>query len=100
MSKSIIQDNELKRCFFSKVTCGKSGEPLDQHHILTGALRDFADQEGLWIWVTRDIHYWLHNTAYGVMVQRSLLKRIAQLKYEETHSREEWMRHVHKNYDV
>lgn len=100
MSKSILQSDELIRCFVTHETRGRYGQPLERHHVLNGALRDFAEREGLWIWVTPEVHRWLHDTGQGVMIQKNVLKRYAQIVYERTHSREEWMRQVHKNYDV
>lgn len=90
---SIIQEYGIKQCYISK----SFGEPLEKHHVINGALRDWADSEGLWIWVTPQVHKMLHNTKEGAQMLR-LLKIIAQLSYERTHSREEWMKVVRKNY--
>ena len=97
MKQSIIQDDGIKRCFLSGQRCGNNGEQLQKHHVMNGALRDWADEEGLWIWVTPEWHSFLHDTQKGVHVLR-LLKIIAQFKYEETHTHKEWMDKVHKNY--
>lgn len=74
------------------------GEPLHRHHVLNGALRDFAEREGLWIWITPEAHRWLHDTGMGVLIQKNVLKAYAQMKYEQLHSHEEWMKNVRKNY--
>ena len=97
MSQSIIQSDGIKRCYITKQWCGDNGEPLEKHHVINGALRDWADREGLWIWVTPQIHRFLHSTREGVQMLR-LLKIIGQMKYEEKHSRDEWMDRVRKNY--
>ena len=94
-----MTSNDIKRCFLSKERVGRLGEPLEKHHVMNGALRDFAEEEGLWVWLTPENHRWLHDTGMGVNVQKNLLKLIAQLKYEQTHSHEEWMKKVRKNYD-
>lgn len=98
MSRSIIQNDGIKRCYFTHEYCGRNGAPLEKHHIMNGALRDWAEEEGLWIWVDPEIHRQLHETSFGALVQKRLLKQIAQIAYEKTHSREEWMRKVGKNY--
>lgn len=94
---SIIQEGDIKQCYISKQWKGDNGEELEMHHVLNGALRDWADREGLWIWVTPQVHKRLHGTKEGVQMLR-LLKIIAQLTYERTHSRDEWMEKVKKNY--
>ena len=94
---SIIQDGGVKQCYISKKWFGDSGEELEKHHVINGALRDWADDNGLWIWVTPEIHRWLHSTKEGVYMLR-LLKINAQYAYERSHSHEEWMRNVRKNY--
>lgn len=96
-AKSIIQEDGIKQCYISKKWHGDNGEELEKHHIMNGSLRDWADKQGLWIWVTPQVHKRLHGTGDGVQMQR-LLKVIAQLSYERTHSREDWMRIVRKNY--
>ena len=95
---SIIQTDGIKRCYISHAFVGKHGEPLEKHHVMNGALRDWADEQGLWIWITPECHRMLHENWFGAMVQKSLLKQIAQIKFEELHSHEEWMEKVHKNY--
>ena len=95
---SIVQDSEIKRCYITQQWCGDDGEPLEKHHIFNASLRDWADREGLWIWVTPQIHRYLHDTKHGVQMLR-LLKIIGQLKYEQLHSHEEFMDKARKNYD-
>lgn len=94
---SIIQDSSIRRCFITGKWCGDNGEPLEKHHVLNGALRDFADAEGLWIWTTPQIHKALHSTKMGVYLLKEL-KVIAQYAYERRHTHEEWMEKVRKNY--
>ncbi len=97
MKTSLIQ-GDIKQCYVTGAFYGDFGEPLEKHHIMNGPLRSWADDEGLFIWVTPQIHRWLHTTGTGVNVQRHVLKAIAQLYFERAHSRDEWMRVVHKNY--
>ncbi len=96
-SPSIIQTDGIKRCYLTGKWFGDGGEELEKHHVINGSKRDWADKEGLWIWVTPQVHRWLHSKAEGVYTLK-MLKIIAQLTYEQTHSRDEWMRTVKKNY--
>lgn len=90
--KSILTDTNDQRCFYTR-------RPTKEvHHVMNGtADRPKADEDGLWIYVTRSRHEWLHNTPDGKKEMKRL-KALAQKKYEETHTHEEWMRRYHKNY--
>lgn len=89
MTKSIISNEKV--CYLS----GRSDE-LERHHCMNGAAyRRKAEQDGLWVWLNREVHYAVHN--YRPDLKRKL-KCIAQETYERTHSREEWMKRYHKNY--
>lgn len=101
MSKSVIQT--AKRCYITGET-----ENLHKHHLLNGvALRDFSEKNGLWVYLTEGIHENLH-TNWGVEIPgypsgqalAKELKRVAQYYFEKTHTRDEWMEVVHKNYLV
>ena len=89
---SILIDSSDHRCFYSK-------KPTTEvHHVMNGnADRRKADEDGLWIYVTRSRHDWLHNTPDGKKEMKRL-KALAQQAYEKTHSHAEWMRRYHKNY--
>lgn len=88
--KSIIQTK--KQCFICKKTDG-----LHLHHCLTGCRRKTADKNGLTVWLCAEHHTGdngVHNDNRKILA----LKRIAQRKYEETHSREEFIRVFNKSY--
>lgn len=70
---------------------------LDFHHILNGTRKEFSEEEGLWVWLCRPCHRWIHDTPQG-HVRWDLWKRESQKRFEETHDREEWMKYAHKNY--
>ena len=98
MAKSILCGNDYPVCFITGNTLN-----LDRHHVLNGALRDWAEQEGLWIYLNHTTHMWIHQTGAGKQVMMKL-KRYAQMKWEEVHAdeyedvRAEWMKKVRKNY--
>lgn len=89
--KSIISNERV--CFI----CG-SPFNLHKHHIFGGANRRLSEQDGLWVYLTG--HY--HNLSNeGVHFNKELdlqLKQLAQQKYEETHTREEFMQRYGRNY--
>jgi len=87
MTKSIIQS--CKSCYIDGKTKG-----LHKHHIFNGPLRNFSEKEGLWVYLEWSVHRNLHDTNE----LEHELKRVAQYYYELNHTREEFMKHVHKNY--
>ena len=71
---------------------------LEIHHIFPSFNRLHSEEDGLCVWLC---HYHHNEPPYGVHYNREnmlKLKRIGQMKYEENHSREEWMERYGKNY--
>lgn len=90
--KSIIQDR--KECFICKSIYG-----LQEHHIFFGtANRKKSEQEGLKVWLCLEHHTGSKISPHYSREVDLKLKRIAQAKYEETHTREEFMQLFGKNY--
>lgn len=94
MMKSIIQDE--KKCFIT----GYEGCGLNKHHIFFNANRDLSEKYGLWVWLRWDYHIANspHRTPHNDRDVDLWLKRIAQRKFEETHSRMEFIRLFGRNY--
>lgn len=92
MKKSILQNE--KECFITG-----SHENLHFHHIYFGAgRRKISDENGFGVYLRAD---WHNMADYGVHFNKALdldLKRICQKKYEETHTREEFMALIGKSY--
>ena len=91
MAKSILQNE--KRCFISGSTTG-----LQRHHIYFGANRRISEQNGFYVWLIPEYH---NMSDYGVHFDKAFdlkLKQDCQRKYEETHSREEFIALIGKNY--
>lgn len=91
MAQSILQGS--KECYFTK----RRGN-LHKHHIFGGANRSISEREGFWVYLTPELHNMSNG---GVHFNRYLdlkLKRECQAKYEETHTREEFMQLIGRNY--
>ena len=90
--KSIIQ--EKKECLVCHTTYN-----LHLHHIFFGtANRKISDREGFTCYLCGH-HHNLSNS--GVHSNRELdleLKKVCQKKYEETHTREEFIKLIGKSY--
>jgi hypothetical protein len=91
---SILQDEKV--CYFTG-----SPKNLDCHHIFFGnANRRISDENGFWVWLQHDFHIAdsPNNTPHNNVDVDLHLKRECQKKFEETHSREEFMELIGRNY--
>lgn len=95
-SQSIVQigataDNK------DEMYCYLSGlhTDLEVHHIFNGPKRKWSDENGLWVYLNHNYHMALHSKRND---WERKLKRDGQKAYEKTHSREEFIKNVGKNY--
>lgn len=90
--KSILQDEKV--CYITG-----SQTHLHKHHVFFGnGNRKISEENGFWVWLRAD---WHNLSDYGVHFNKTLdlsLKQACQRKYEETHSRAEFMALIGKNY--
>lgn len=89
--ESIIQIH--KECFM----CHRTGD-LHSHHIFGGSNRKWSEKYGLKIWLCPEHHNMSDN---GIHFNKALdlqIKQIAQREFEDTYTREEFMRIFGKNY--
>ena len=89
--ESLIQNE--KRCYLCDRKTG-----LEKHHIFAGvANRKISEAMGFWCFLCHDCHVGYMGAQYnkdtGLM-----LKRDVQRAFEETHTRDEWMSIIRKNY--
>ena len=97
--KSIIQDK--KECFLCRTNYDvETTNVLHEHHIFEGiSRRRLSEKYGLKVYLCPRHHN--IGTSYSVHFRRELdlsLKRIAQAKFEETHTREEFINLFFKSY--
>ena len=88
---SILQNN--KECYVTGSTYN-----LHEHHIYPGANRKNSEKYGFKVWLRAD---WHNMSDYGVHFNSDLdlhLRMECQRKFEETHSREEFVKIIGKNY--
>jgi hypothetical protein len=91
---SILQDNKV--CYATGST-----SDLDCHHIYHGwGNRRISDENGFWVWLRHDYHIAdsTNKTPHNDIETDLRLKQECQAKYEETHTREEFMQLVGRNY--
>ena len=93
MAKSILQDE--RECYITGSTYN-----LHRHHIYAGGRRKISEANGFWVYLTGRLHNQSDDGVHGKNGHELdlLLKQDCQRKYEETHSRKEWMALMGKNY--
>lgn len=91
MSSSILQKH--KECYVTGVTYG-----LHKHHIFQNALRTMAERMGFWVWLDGRIHMMAHERRPPFNTLIYELRAKCQQEYEKTHSHEDWMKLVHRDY--
>lgn len=88
---SILQDK--KECFITHRTYG-----LHKHHIYGGANRRISEEHGFYIWLVPELH---NMSNKGIHFNKDFdlrIKRLCQREFEKTHSRDEFMRLIGRNY--
>jgi hypothetical protein len=91
MAKSIMQKE--KECYL----CGTTYN-LHKHHVFGGANRPISEKNGFTIFLCAAHH---NMSDVGIHFNREFdleVKRTCQTKFEKTHSREEFMKLIGKNY--
>lgn len=92
MAKSILQDK--KECYICHGTYG-----LHLHHIFYGTgNRPISDREGFTCYLCAAHHNTSANSVHFCKEMDIALKAHCQAKYEEMHSREDFMRLIGRNY--
>lgn len=88
---SIIQ--ESKECWLCHTTLN-----LQYHHIFRNPHRNASERYGLTVWLCAEHHTGDNGVhGYNKTLDREL-KKTAQRKFEETHTREEFIRNFGRSY--
>ena len=88
MESRLQKSNEV--CYL----CGKPMRNGDKHHIFNGAKRDRSEEDGMFVYVHRVCHDYIHRHP---ITARTLKKR-AQEVWEEQGSREQFIQRYGKSY--
>lgn len=94
MAKSILQGDE-KCCYITGSTCN-----LHLHHIYAGGRRKTSDKYGFVVYLTGALHNQSNEGVHGKdgHALDLKLKQDCQRKFEENHSREEFIELIGRNY--
>lgn len=96
---SILQDK--KECYVCRKRYGMSAVGgLECHHIYAGKNKLVSDINGFWVWLLPMWHNCSNMAVHGKNGAELdfELKRDCQRKYEETHTREEFIKLIGRNY--
>lgn len=89
---SVFQNK--KECWVCKTT-----NDLHSHHILYGiANRKYSEKYGLKVWLCAKHHNMSNVGVHFNKLLDNKLKQLAQKKFEETHTREEFIKIFGRNY--
>jgi hypothetical protein len=99
---SILQaDEDRRRCWLCMMLYHDYSEKagLHRHHIFGGtALRRISEAEGFYVWLCPYHHEFGRMSVHRDIAARRALQMEAQRRYEETHTREEFMRLTGRSY--
>ncbi len=93
MAKSIMQTE--KKCYITGQTYN-----LHKHHIYAGKNRQVSEVNGFWVYLVGRLHNLSDEGVHGKNGHELdiKLKTECQAKFEETHTRAEFMALIGKNY--
>ena len=95
--KSIIQ--EKKQCLLCGNAFKNGWNRLEEHHCFGAANRKWSEKYGLKVWLcASSCHRNGAKSAHRNRETDLYIKRLAQKKFEETHTRDEFMAIFGKNY--
>lgn len=85
-----ILTNDMEHCYWCKAYCGKDNLKDDLHEIYPGRNRRRSIKYGFVVPLCREHH---NNESV-----KEVLKKVCQFEYEQTHTREEFLQIIDKNY--
>lgn len=91
MSRSILQNE--KKCFVTGRTQG-----LHKHHIYGGYNRKHSERHGFFVWLVPEYHNMSNEGVHFNPAFDTYLKKLCQAEYEKTHSRDEFLEIIGRNY--
>ena len=99
-TQSIMQDNEDNRCYLCMdLNKDFTFKYTEEHHCIYGmANRAISERLGLKVKLCLEHHRIGKEAVHNNVNNSLILKKAAQRKYEEDHSRAEWMAEMERNW--
>lgn len=97
--KSILQEKD-GRCYLCIILNNdyRIHRVTHEHHIYGGPLRNISEAEGFKVHLCVNHHEFAKEAVHENHENLRLLQKICQKKYEETHTRQQWMELIGRNY--
>ncbi len=95
MSKKLNYLGDPEECFLCKTT-----RSLETHHLLNGPYRKASEKYGLLIKVCSNCHTMEPNAIHRDSKVMKSLKKLGQEHFEQTHTREEFIKEFGQNYFI
>lgn len=102
MKKSILQDHDGGCYLCEKQGVFRTYKNLHKHHIYGGPNRHISEREGFFVWLCPHHHTGdaegSHAAVHFNHENAQILHEDCQREYEKTHTREEFMQLIGRNY--
>lgn len=102
MKKSILQDHDGGCYLCEKQGVFRTYKNLHKHHIYSGPNRHISEREGFFVWLCPHHHTGdaegSHAAVHFNHENAQILHEDCQREYEKTHTREDFMRLIGRNY--
>lgn len=97
---SILHEKAAGTCYLCVCLHGdyRIHRYLEEHHIFGGPARNVSEAEGLKVYLCLEHHRAGPEAVHTNATVKQILQQEAQKKFERTHSREEFMNLVGRNY--
>ncbi len=98
--QSILQDKESGICYL----CAKLKEdygrksPLHEHHVYGGVNRRISEENGFKVYLCLQHHVDGQEAVHNNIENMRIIQRDCQEEYEKTHTRQQFMKLVGRNY--
>lgn len=89
--KSILQQN--KACYICHDT-----RNVQKHHIYEGSRRQMSERNGFWVYLCPEHHNLGSFSVHRDPALNRWMKKLCQMRYEEGHAHDDFMKLVGKNY--
>ena len=89
--KSILSNEKV--CLFCHTNMN-----IHKHHIYEGSFRQASENNGFWCYLCGKHHNMSDNSVHMNEELNRKLKRYCQHIYEKKHTREEFMKIIHRNF--
>lgn len=98
--RSVIQRDETY-CYICKEKYGIDAlQPTEEHHVFGGPLRAISEKNGLKVRLCPRHHREGPEAVHKCQEMNRWLQKRAQIQYLQSHTKQDWMRMMHRDYSA